>query len=101
MSVLKSILLLTIILAMAACGLPDQYYIQAPTAGITPAGTGSQFSFSNPDHTKDLNINFKGYEIYYQLYAHNSDDQHQSVRPEQFFGRLQSAHGCRVQADDI
>jgi hypothetical protein len=72
MRVLKPILLLAIVLVMAGCGLPDQYYIQSPTAGITPAGTGSQFSFSNPDHTKDLNINFKGYEIYYQLYAPNS-----------------------------
>ena len=49
------------VLALAGCGLPDQYYIQSPIPGTLAQGTGNQFNFSNPDHTKDLNINFKGY----------------------------------------
>jgi hypothetical protein len=65
---LKLILLLAGILVGAGCGLPDQYYIQSPTPGTIAGGTGIQFNFFNPDHTKDLNITFKGYELYYQLY---------------------------------
>jgi hypothetical protein len=65
---LKSILLLGCILVICGCGLPDQYYIQPPTLGTFAGGTGNQFNFSNPDHTKDLNITFKGYELYYQLF---------------------------------
>jgi hypothetical protein len=65
---LKLILLLAGILLEAGCGLPDQYYIQSPIPGTIAGGTGSQFNFFNPDHTKDLNITFKGYELYYQFY---------------------------------
>jgi hypothetical protein len=68
---LKLVLLLAGIFVEVGCGLPDQYYIQAPIAG-TPAQGAGFFSFSNPDHTKDLNITFKGYELYYQIYPANA-----------------------------
>jgi hypothetical protein len=69
---LKLILLLAAILVEAGCGLPDQYFIQSPIPGTIAGGTGNQFNFFNPDHTKDLNITFKGYELYYQLYPQNA-----------------------------
>ncbi|MGA2479792.1 MAG: hypothetical protein ABSG63_13660 [Spirochaetia bacterium] len=69
---LKLILLLAATLVEAGCGLPDQYFIQSPILGTFAGGTGNQFNFLNPDHTKDLNITFKGYELYYQFYPQNA-----------------------------
>jgi hypothetical protein len=68
MRALKLVLGIASVLAVAGCGLPDQYYIQSPIQ-VSGSGSGSgTFIFQNPDHTKDLNINFKGYELYYQFY---------------------------------
>jgi hypothetical protein len=68
----KLVLAFAAVLAIAGCGLPDQYYIQSPIPGTLAQGAGNQFNFLNPDHSKDLNIIFKGYELYYQLYATSS-----------------------------
>jgi hypothetical protein len=65
----KLVLALVAVVAITGCGLPDQYYLRPPNPGNQPLGSGNFFTFSNPDHTKDLNINFKGYELYYQFYA--------------------------------
>ena len=64
----KLLVLLAGAALLAGCGLPDEYYIQPPVSLGTAGGTGDLFRFSNPDHTKDSNINFKGYELYYQFY---------------------------------
>jgi hypothetical protein len=69
---LKSILLLGAILAICGCGLPDQYYIQQPTQTNQATGLGTTLTFANPDHNKDLNITFKGYELWYQFYDINT-----------------------------
>jgi hypothetical protein len=70
MHALRLAILLICALVEGGCGLPDQYYLAPPNLQTLAGGTGSTFSFSNPDHALDsTNVSFKGFELYYRLYA--------------------------------
>jgi hypothetical protein len=54
-----------------ACGLPDSYYLQPPISTAQANPTLNFFTFSNPLHdlNHDINVNFTGDEICYKLYS--------------------------------
>jgi len=68
---LRILLLLGAVLLEAGCGLPDTYFIGAPTAGIVTPGVSLQFYNHDPSH--DINVNFVGVEVYYKFYAASVD----------------------------
>jgi hypothetical protein len=57
---------------LGGCGLPDQYYLAPPVVLSSATSTSNFFQFQNPDHSFDLNIVFKGFDLYYKFYADTS-----------------------------
>jgi hypothetical protein len=72
MSVFRACALLCFGALLGGCGLPDQYYLAPPVAPIKAIATSNYFQFNNPDHSIDLNVVFKGFDLYYKFYADTS-----------------------------
>ena len=73
---LRILLLLGTVLLEAGCGLPDTYFLQPPVVVTQVNTTTNYFSFNNPIHdlNHDINVNFKGDELYYKLYGDTAID---------------------------
>jgi hypothetical protein len=69
MRIVRLCVLLCIGALLGGCGLPDQYYLAPPLAITQATSTSNYFQFNNPDHSVDLNVVFKGFELYYKFYA--------------------------------
>ncbi len=67
----RILLLLGAVLLEAGCGLPDTYFLGAPTVGTISPGASVQFYSHDPSH--DINVNSVGVEIYYKFYAASGD----------------------------
>jgi len=75
MKTMRLLVLLGAVLLETGCGLPDTYFLQAPTVvTLAPGGAPGQFIFSNPTHDAfhDINVNFTGDELYYKFYSNIS-----------------------------
>jgi hypothetical protein len=75
MKTARLLLLLGVVMLEAGCGLPDTFFLQAPTVvTLAPGGAPGQFVFSNPVHdlNHDINVNFTGDELYYKFYTNIS-----------------------------
>jgi hypothetical protein len=69
MRVVRPCVLLCLGTLLVRCGLPDQYYLAPPLAITQATSTSIFFQFNNPDHSVDLNVVFKGFDLYYKFYA--------------------------------
>jgi hypothetical protein len=71
MGTLRRLALICAAVVQAGCGLPDTYFLQAPTVVTLATGTSNFFLFANPVHdlNHDINVNFTGNELYYKFYA--------------------------------
>jgi hypothetical protein len=86
MKKLGILLLLGAAMLEVGCGLPDSYFLQAPTVVTTAVPGNNSFAFSNPVHdyvdsggnhvhpasSQDINVNFTGDELYYKLYGNSN-----------------------------
>jgi hypothetical protein len=77
MKSLPRFLLLGAVMLQVGCGLPDTFFLQAPTVVTLATGTSNNFVFSNPIHdfNHDINVSFTGNELYYKFYADLNIDQ--------------------------
>jgi hypothetical protein len=96
MRLTKGLFLFPIILAGAACGLPDAYYLEPPVADPIMSQTTSYCEIAGTGRTSDTLVTFMGYELYYKLYGAppKSDLGFQSV--QYTYSDLQNAGFFRV-----
>ena len=74
MKKLRFALLVGAVMLEVGCGLPDSYFLQPPASTARASPTLSSFTFSNPAHdlNHDINVNFSGDELYYKLYSNSA-----------------------------
>jgi len=74
MRTLRILPLLGAVLLEAGCGLPDTYLLYPPGVVTLAQPGNNSFTFSNPIHdlNHDINVNFKGNELYYKIYGNNA-----------------------------
>jgi len=65
---LRILVLLGAVLLEAGCGLPDSYFLVPPNVVTQATQLSTTFSFSNPNHANDINVYFKGFDLYYKFY---------------------------------
>ena len=68
---LRLLVLIGAVVLEAGCGLPDSFLLVPPArGGQFPAGTiNSPFSIAGTSRAQDLDVVFKGYELYYKCYG--------------------------------
>ena len=72
---LRWLLLLGVVTLELGCGLPDSYYLQPPAAGQAASGLqNSPFTIQGSSRANDINVLFKGYELYYKCYVNTQQD---------------------------
>ncbi|HET6450661.1 MAG TPA: hypothetical protein VFI08_05085, partial [Spirochaetia bacterium] len=71
----RFLLLLGAVMLEVGCGLPDSFYLAPPTHNQDASLGSNSFSFSNPVHdlNHDINVVFSGDELFYKFYGNQSD----------------------------
>lgn len=75
MKKLRFLVLIAVMTLEVGCGLPDSYFLQPPAVLSIASITSSYFTFTNPvhDHNHDINVTYSGDELFYKFYADSSE----------------------------